>query len=111
MSRKRYTPEQIIGMLREAEVLLSQGVKTPEVCRRLGVSEQILIERWRVHDNTRRPAFGSGLPTTGARSRLDQPRSGRLPFGPATTTWLAKAPDPLIEAGPLKSGWSCTACR
>jgi hypothetical protein len=25
MSRKRYTPEQIIGMLREAEVLLSQG--------------------------------------------------------------------------------------
>ena len=25
MSRKRYTPEQIIGMLREAEVSLSQG--------------------------------------------------------------------------------------
>ena len=40
MSRKRYTPEQIIGLLREAEVLLSQGTKTPEVCRRLGVSEQ-----------------------------------------------------------------------
>ncbi len=40
MSRKRYTPEQIIGLLREAEVLLSQGVTTPEVCRRLGVSEQ-----------------------------------------------------------------------
>ena len=55
MSRKRYTPEQIIGLLRETEVLLSQGVKTPEVCHRLGVSEQVLIERWRVHDNTRRP--------------------------------------------------------
>jgi hypothetical protein len=25
MSRKRYTPEQIIGKLREAEVALSQG--------------------------------------------------------------------------------------
>ena len=25
MSRKRYTPEQIISMLREAEVALSQG--------------------------------------------------------------------------------------
>jgi len=25
MCRKRYTPEQIIGMLREAEVALSQG--------------------------------------------------------------------------------------
>jgi putative transposase len=46
MSRKRYTPEQIIGLLREAEVLLSQGMKTPEVCRRLGVSEQSYY-RWR----------------------------------------------------------------
>jgi putative transposase len=46
MSRKRYTPEQIIGLLREAEVLLSQGTKTPEVCRRLGVSEQSYY-RWR----------------------------------------------------------------
>lgn len=46
MSRKRYTPEQIIGMLREAEVLLSQGRKTGEVCRQLGVSEQSYY-RWR----------------------------------------------------------------
>jgi len=28
MARKRYTPEQIIAMLREAEVRLSQGEKT-----------------------------------------------------------------------------------
>ena len=27
MSRKRYTPEQIISMLREAEVALAQGVR------------------------------------------------------------------------------------
>jgi putative transposase len=46
MSRKRYTPEQIIGMLREAEVLLSQGKTTGEVCRHLGVSEQSYY-RWR----------------------------------------------------------------
>lgn len=46
MSRKRYTPEQINGMLREAEVLLSQGRKTGEVCRQLGVSEQSYY-RWR----------------------------------------------------------------
>jgi putative transposase len=46
MSRKRYTPEQIIGLLREAEVLLSQDVNTAEVCRRLGVSEQSYY-RWR----------------------------------------------------------------
>lgn len=46
MSRKRYTPEQIIGMLREAEVLLSQGQTTADVCRHLGVSEQSYY-RWR----------------------------------------------------------------
>ena len=28
MSRKRYTPEQIISMLREAEVALAQGSNT-----------------------------------------------------------------------------------
>ena len=30
MSRKHYSPEQIIYKLREAEVLISQGLKTPE---------------------------------------------------------------------------------
>lgn len=46
MSRQRYTPEQIIGMLREAEVALAQGEKTGVICRRLGVSEQSYY-RWR----------------------------------------------------------------
>jgi len=46
MSRKRYTPEQIISMLREAEVALSQGQTVGQVCRVLGVSEQSYY-RWR----------------------------------------------------------------
>ena len=46
MSRKRYTPEQIIGMLREAEVRLSQGTTVGAICRELGVSEQSYY-RWR----------------------------------------------------------------
>ena len=46
MSRKRYTPEQIIGMLCEAEVRLSQGQSVGEICRGLGVSEQSYF-RWR----------------------------------------------------------------
>ena len=46
MSRKRYTPEQIIGMLREAEVRLSQGARVGAICRELGVSEQSYY-RWR----------------------------------------------------------------
>ena len=35
MARKRYTEEQIIGVLREAEA----GAKTTEMCRQHGVSE------------------------------------------------------------------------
>jgi transposase-like protein len=47
MSRgKRYSTEQIIGLLREAEVLLSQGQKLGDICRRLGISEQSYY-RWR----------------------------------------------------------------
>ena len=46
MSRKRYSPEQVIGMLREAEVRLSQGQKVGEICRGLGVLEQSYY-RWR----------------------------------------------------------------
>ena len=46
MSRNRYTPEQIISMLREAEVALSQGQTVGQVCRVLGVSEQSYY-RWR----------------------------------------------------------------
>jgi transposase-like protein len=40
MSRKSYTPEQIISMLREAEVRLSQRQTVGEICRGFGVSEQ-----------------------------------------------------------------------
>ncbi len=46
MSRKRYTPEQIIGKLREAEVALAQGQTTAQVCRSLGSAEQTFY-RWR----------------------------------------------------------------
>ena len=46
MARKRYTPEQIIGMLREAEVGLLQGEKIGEISRSLGISEQSYY-RWR----------------------------------------------------------------
>ena len=46
MSRKRYSPEKIIGMLREAEVALAQGMTVGEICRQLSVSEQSYY-RWR----------------------------------------------------------------
>ena len=46
MPRKRFTTEQIIGKLREAEVELSRGKKVPQVCKQLGVTEQMYY-RWR----------------------------------------------------------------
>ena len=46
MPRKRFTVEQVINHLREAEVLLSQGRSVGEVCRQIGVSEQSYY-RWR----------------------------------------------------------------
>ena len=46
MARKTYTAEQIIGMLREAEVRLAKGEKIGSICRGLGVSEQSYY-RWR----------------------------------------------------------------
>ena len=46
MARKRFTAEQIISKLREAEVLLAQGEKMGEVCKRIAVTEQTYY-RWR----------------------------------------------------------------
>jgi len=45
MARKRYSPEQIIGYLREAEVLLSKGSTVPQICRKIGIAEQTYY-RW-----------------------------------------------------------------
>jgi putative transposase len=44
--KKRYSPEQIVGMLRQADVGLGKGLKVPEVCKQLGISEQTYY-RWR----------------------------------------------------------------
>jgi transposase-like protein len=44
--KKAFKPEQIINKLREAEVLLSQGLTVGEVSRKLGVVEQTYY-RWR----------------------------------------------------------------
>ena len=46
MARKRFSAEQIITKLREAEVHQAKGLKTGEICRKLGVTEQTYY-RWR----------------------------------------------------------------
>jgi len=46
MKHKRFKAEQIVVMLREAEIQLAKGLDIVEVCRTLGISEQSYY-RWR----------------------------------------------------------------
>ena len=46
MSRRRFTVDNIIRKLREAEVELSRGQSVSQVCKKLEVSEQTYY-RWR----------------------------------------------------------------
>ena len=43
---KKFIAEQIVGKLREAGVELSRGKKIPEMCRKIGVTEQTYY-RWK----------------------------------------------------------------
>ena len=45
-NRKHHTPEQIIHLLRQAEVELAAGQPVAQVCRKLGITEQTYY-RWR----------------------------------------------------------------
>lgn len=65
MPRKQFSSEQIITQLREAEVLLSQGLTVSEAVKKLGISEQTYY-RWRKE-------YG-GLDTTQARKLKDLER-------------------------------------
>ena len=38
--KKRHPPEQIVAKLRQADVELGKGLRVPEVCKPLGISEQ-----------------------------------------------------------------------
>jgi hypothetical protein len=64
VARRRFTVEQIIGKLREAEVAIGKGLTVPQASRQIGVTEQaytgggrstaacaltkqLVFERWR----------------------------------------------------------------
>lgn len=46
MSRRKFTPEQVIGHLRTIEVLIAQGKSAKEACREAAITEQTYY-RWR----------------------------------------------------------------
>jgi len=79
MATKRYTAEQIISKLREAEVLLAKGISVSQASKQIGVVEQtlgdevlkreifytleeaqVLIEFWRREYNEYRPHSSLG---------------------------------------------------
>ncbi len=47
MPAKRFSVEQIVAKLREAEKLQGQGMTIPQSCKRLGISDQTFY-RWRL---------------------------------------------------------------
>ncbi len=72
MPAKKHKPEEIIGKLREVEIVLGQGGTTAEACRRIAVSEQTYY-RWRKEygglktDQARRMTRRAAQPTNWRR--------------------------------------------
>lgn len=46
MPKKNHKPEEIVAKLRQADVLIAQGTKIPDVVRTIGVT-QVTYYRWR----------------------------------------------------------------
>lgn len=75
MPSKKHKPEEIIGKLREAEIVLAQGSTTAEACRRIAVTEQTYY-RWRKEygglktDQARQAILRRRISGCGVRSRI-----------------------------------------
>ena len=64
--RKRYSPEQIVAKLREAEKLQAQGYTIPQLCKRLGIEI-----RWRLK-------FGAMSEAEAARLKMLEQENAQL---------------------------------
>ena len=68
--KKQYGAEQIVVMLRQADVELGKGLKVPDVCRALGISEQTYY-RWR-------QKYGGMAPDVARQLKALEKENGRL---------------------------------
>ena len=68
--KKRHSAEQIVAKLREADVSLGKGLRVPEVCKQLGISEQTYY-RWRTK-------YGGMDPQMAKQLRELERENGRL---------------------------------
>jgi len=68
--KKRYSAEQIVGMLRQADVMLGTGLRVPQVCKELGISEQTYY-LWR-------QKYGGMAPAVARQLRALEKENARL---------------------------------
>ena len=68
--KTRHGAEQIVAKLRQADVALGKGLKVPEVCKQLGISEQTYY-RWRTK-------YGGMNPQMARQLRSLEKENGRL---------------------------------
>jgi putative transposase len=68
--KKRYSVEQIVSKLRQADVGLGKGLRVPDVCRELGISQQTYY-RWR-------QKYGGMAPDMAKQLKALEKENGRL---------------------------------
>ena len=83
MARKKHSAEQIIGYLREAEVLLAKSSTSGQLCRKIGITEHTYY-RWRKE-------YGS-LSVNQAKRLKEVEKENTRPRKPASTNNLATSP-------------------
>ena len=74
MSRRRFKLEQIIRMIREAEVDLSHGSKVRDICIGLGISEQAYYSWRREYDGLKVSQVNQKGEHAGLSGSRGQPR-------------------------------------
>ena len=68
--KKQHSVAQIVSKLRQSDVALGKGVRVPDVCRELGISEQTYY-RWR-------QKYGSMAPDMAKQLKALEKENGRL---------------------------------
>ncbi len=111
MSGKRFSVEEIINHLREADALLALGRTVAEVCRRIGVSKRTYY-RWRKKYGgciSVRELYESRckeLPgNEGGVYLVLLPKLGRPPFLVPGSGGFFKGKDPNVPKSELRSNW------
>ena len=68
--KKQHRAEQIVSKLRQADMGLGMGLRVPDICRELGISEQTYY-RWR-------QKYGGMAPDMARQLRALEKENGRL---------------------------------